>query len=178
MEELLMYIESHGLPVFIIASCIIAIIGILKLCKIFNKIESADIKKCIYYALDIALSCIFVAIYFAIFNISWSSYVLFSITQIGATTTLYAIYENLGVRKCVRALITYIKKAMANKSSKFAKLIDKLGLDEAIKELQTAVEVEKQKQEQAKAEAESTTKCEEELAQVVQNATTLDNTTK
>lgn len=157
MNEISTFIVTYGLPVFIIACCIIAVIGILKLCKVYDLIKSSEIKKCVYYISVVALSFAGAAIYFAIFNIAWSGYALFVLSQIGATTTLYQIYENLGVRKFVRMIIEYIQTALTNKDSKFTKLVNKIGLDEAVKKLQVAVEAEKQKQEQAKANAENVT---------------------
>lgn len=174
MEEIATFITEYGLPVFIIACCIIALIGILKLFKVFDLIKSDDIKKCVYYILVVSFSCIFAAIYFAIFDVSWSGYLLFIVSQIGATTTLYQIYENLGIRKCVRLFIEYIQKVLASKDSKFTKLINKIGLDEAVKELQTVVEAEKQKQEQAKVEAENVNAIENTLTNTANDIANLN----
>lgn len=137
MEHILTFIQNYGLPVFVIASCIIAFLGILKLCKLFDKISSKSVKKLIYYIMDIALSFGGAAIYFAVFNRDFSGYVAFSATQVTATTTLYAIYENFGVRKLVQMLLGcvagWFKK---NPEHKFTKLAKQLGLDNAIAKLQ------------------------------------------
>lgn len=136
MEQIIHYIESYGLPVFIIATCIIVLLGVLKLCKVFSKIKNANVKKFIYYAIDIALSFGGAAIYFAAFKIDFGGYLAFSVAQISATTTLYAIYENLGARKLVQMFWNWfgglIKKDNEHKLIKFAK---SLGLDNAIEQI-------------------------------------------
>lgn len=131
MEQILEFILEYGLPVFIIACCIIAVIGILKLCKIFSKINNKNIKKGIYYFIDIILSFSFVAIYLAIFKHDFSSYLLTSCTQVSATTTLYAIYENFGVRGlwqiCLTGITNWFHK---NPEHKFVKAAKALGIDD------------------------------------------------
>ena len=97
MEQILEYIKQNGLPVFIIATCIIAIVGTLKLCKVFDKISSKNVKKFIYYILDIALSFGSSAIYFAIFKLNFNDYLIFSVSQISSTTALYALYGPPGI---------------------------------------------------------------------------------
>lgn len=143
MEEILDFIQVHGLAVFVIATIIIAFIGVLKLCKVFSKINNKNVKKCIYYVLDVVLAFGFSAIYFAIFKVNFGTYLTFSITQISATTTLYAIYENFGVRNLVQMLLTFIgKKLKPDQVDKFKKLAKKLGFDIAAQTLQQAKEEE------------------------------------
>lgn len=156
MEDILKYIQAYGLPVFIIASCIIAILGILKLCKAFAKVQNANLKKFIYYVMDIALSFGGAAIYFAAFKEDFSAYIGFSIAQISATTTLYAIYENLGARKLVQMFFAWfgdlINKDNHNKLIKFAKSV---GIENAIEELkQYAVKQLEQENKQAEEKKE------------------------
>lgn len=140
MEQIFEYIKENGLPVFIIATCIIAIVGVLKLCKVFDKISSKNVKKFIYYALDIVLSFGGSAIYFAIFKLDFSNYMIFSISQISSTTALYALYENFGLRKLVQMLIawlsTHLKKEDAVKLSKIA---EKMGLHNALNQIKEQI---------------------------------------
>jgi hypothetical protein len=131
MEQLLAYIAQYGLTVATIAFIVICFIGTLKLCKVFNKISSKQLKKTIYYVLSISLSFGVSALYFVIFNLSWDTYVKFSIAQANATAILYAIYENLGLRKLLQVIATkwidYIKKSPERKT---AKALKNLGLTE------------------------------------------------
>ena len=131
MEQILDFISQYGLPVFVIASCSILLIGILKLCKVFNKISNKNIKKLIYYILNVVLSFGGVAIYYAAFKIGFNSYLMFCLTQVSATTTLYAIYENFGVRKLVQIGLAWMASwSKKNPESKFTKAAKALGFDE------------------------------------------------
>lgn len=129
MEQILDFVTKFGLPVFVIASCIIVLIGILKLTKMFNKISNSSVKKLIYYALVVAFAFGGVAIYFKCFGVDFNTYIVFCMTQISATTTLYAIYENFGIRSLVRIMLswmaTWFKK---NPEHKFTKAAKALGL--------------------------------------------------
>ena len=130
MEQILEFISQYGLPVFVIASCSILLIGILKLCKVFNKISNKNIKKLIYYTLSVVLSFGGVAIYYASFKIGFNSYLIFCLTQVSATTTLYAIYENFVVRDLVQIGLTWVASWFKkNPEAKFTKAAKALGFD-------------------------------------------------
>lgn len=140
MEAIITYITQHGLPVFVIACMIIAIVGILKLCKVFAKIKSADVKKLVYNVIDIVLAFGISAAYFGIFHLNFNGYLIFSVTQISATAALYTIYENFGARKFVRYIIQLITKwIVKDPNSQLSKWADKVGLDEALKAIQDKI---------------------------------------
>lgn len=140
MEQILLYISEYGLAVFIIATAIILTIGILKVCKVFDKIQNKDIKKIIYYSLDVVLSFGYVALYYVIFNLDWHTYWILCITQMGATTTLYTIYENFGLRKLLQMFLAWFAKATTKKNTKkFAQLVQDMGLSNALAELRTLI---------------------------------------
>ncbi len=131
MEQILEFISQYGLPVFVIASCSILLIGILKLCKVFNKISNKNVKKLIFYILNVVLSFGGAAIYYAAFKVGFDSYLMFCLTQVSATTTLYAIYENFGVRKLVQIGLAWVASwSKKNPESKFTKAAKALGFDE------------------------------------------------
>lgn len=131
MEQILAYIERYGLIVATIALSVICFIGLLKVCKVFNKISSKQAKKTIYYILSIGLAFGATALYYSLFTLSWDTYLKFSIAQANATAVLYALYENLGIRKLLQVIATkwveYIKK---NPERKTAKALKNLGLTE------------------------------------------------
>lgn len=151
MDKILSYVETYGLSILVISICIIVLIGLLKMCKLFDKIESKDIKKVIYYALDVVLAFAGSAIYFASFNKGWEGYIAYSFAELAVTTLLYALYENFGVRKLVQWLFsviaTWIKK---NPDKELSKLVEKIGLTESLDKIQTMIKEseEKSKQEQ------------------------------
>ncbi len=140
MDKIFAYMQTYGLPILVIAVCVIAFIGLLKFFKVFNKIESKDVKKCIYYALDVILAFGGAAIYFATFHIDFAEFVGYAFAQLGVTTTLYSIYEHFGIRKLFHfvggLIIEHIKK---NPESQFAKSVKKIGLDKALEDIQAQI---------------------------------------
>ena len=158
MEQIVNYVNEYGLPVFVIATCIIVLLGILKLCKVFSKIQNANIKKFVYYVINIVLSFGGVAIYFATFHVDFVNYIAVVFTQIGATTTLYAIYENLGARKLVQLFWQWFGDAVEkDKHKQLVKFAKAVGVDKAIEELKEVSVKEAEKIEQAKAEEKKET---------------------
>lgn len=147
MEEILGFIATYGIPVFVIATCIIAFLGILKLCKVFDKLTNRNMKKFIYYALDVILAFVGALLYFLMFHIDFSGYWMFCITQVSATTTLYAIYENFGLRKLLQMGLDKLAQAIKNSpNTKLTKTLTSLGLNEtAIANIKEAVVVEAEK---------------------------------
>lgn len=115
------FITTYGLPILFISIAVIFIIGVLKYFKVFDKIKSANVKKFIYYALDIVLSFGLVAIYFAVDKISFTTYLNYCFKTVTAVTAIYAIYENFGLRKLVRCLGTWFINFVAKKQLETAK---------------------------------------------------------
>ena len=158
MEKIIPIVLEYGLPVLVIACSIIFIIGILKLCKVFDKIQSKGLKKFLYYFLDIILAFVGIFIYFKIAGIEfvWGSYINYSLSQLTVTVALYAFYESVHIRTFVQFLIkcvaTWLKK---NPNSTIAKNLKKLGLDTAAiervqKNVTAEAEIAKQKTTQTK----------------------------
>lgn len=129
-------IQAYGLPVIIIACIIIAFVGILKVCKVFDKITNKSIKRFIFFLIDIALSFGFTAIYYLIFKVPFAGFVLNSAAQCGFTLMLYSVYEGTVLKDFVKYIWTLILKS--DKSGKLVKLAKNIGLDTAIAELQKA----------------------------------------
>lgn len=157
MEEVLNFIAEWGLPHFLIGLIIINIIGILKLCKVFSKINNTGVKKTIYYALDIVLSFGVVACYYAIFGIGFTTFIKYSIEQLTLTTAIYAIYENIHLRDVWKIVLNWVGSWFKyNPDNAVTKLAKKIGFDEAIVKLQE--EKQKKAEELAKKEAEEAAK--------------------
>lgn len=144
MELILNYILEYGPTAFLIGLIIITFIGILKLCKAFDWIKNKDVKKLVYYVFNIGLSFGVVALYFVIYKIDFSGYLAFSFSQVGSTTALYAIYENLGLRKLWQMALSWIASWFKkNPENKYVKALKGLGLsEEAVKRIQCLTESE------------------------------------
>jgi hypothetical protein len=134
MDRLIALTLEYGLPILIIACAIIVVVGLLKLCKVFSKIQNKGVKKFLYYFIDIALSFAGTAIYFTITKTPFifSDYLAYSLAQITFTVALYAAYENFHIRGLVQIILGCIagwfKK---NPNNKIAKALKAMGLDEA-----------------------------------------------
>lgn len=131
MDKIISYVETYGLAILVIALITIFLIGTLKVCKVFSKIQSAKIKKLVYYICDVVLAFGGSAIYFAIFKINFSEYLVYAGAELGVTTTLYAVYENFGIRELVKMVVNIIANAIkGNPDAKINKQLKKLGLSE------------------------------------------------
>lgn len=97
MEAILEFVKAYGLPALIIGVIIIAIVGCLK--PLVAKVTNKDLRKFIFYAVDVGLSFATVAIYYVIFKINFGTYVADAIKQFVAVIVLYAFYEQVGLRK-------------------------------------------------------------------------------
>lgn len=92
---------TNGVSVIIISWIIIICVGALKDFGLFSKISKGTAKP-IFLLIDGALAFGFSAIYFAIFKIDFSGYLLQSITTLIATLSLYATYENTKLKELVK----------------------------------------------------------------------------
>lgn len=167
MDKLLSYIETYGLSILVVAISIIVVIGLLKVCKVFDKIQSKNVKKFIYYALDIVLSFGGSAIYFACFHKDFAGYAVYCVSELTVVTTLYAVYENCGLRAFVKFLLSLTINALKkNPEDQLGKWAEKVGLEKSLEELQNKIaekeakEVEEKTTEQTVEDA-STTKVNE-----------------
>ena len=46
-NEIILFTAQFGLPVIVLSFIAIALLGILKLCRVFSKLQSKSIKNCI-----------------------------------------------------------------------------------------------------------------------------------
>ena len=129
--SILDYINLYKIPASIIAVAVICFIGILKVIKLFEKLTNKDIKKGVYFLLSVGLSFAGAAIYYHISNFAWNTYWIYGICQAAITTVLYALYEDLGPRKLIQLLFTWVA-SWFKKSEKTVSLayLSKLGLSE------------------------------------------------
>lgn len=140
MDHLVEYVKSYGLAILIIALSTIVFIGILKLCGVFKRLNNVVVKKVVYYSLDVAISFGIGALYFKCFSKNFDQYLTYSLAQTATTTTLYAIYENFGLRALVQKLVSLICTAIENnKHTRFVKVIQQIGIDNVLQTIQTLV---------------------------------------
>lgn len=150
MEQFVAFIEQHGLPSFIIAISTIFILGVLKLCKVFSKIQNKDVRKTIYLVIDIAMAFAGCAIYYALFHIKFGvNYLCCSLVQVGSTLSLYAVFENVHIRELIKKLIDWVISWFKTNPTTLEKMLKKFGLPEdatmkIVSEANAAIEAAKQ----------------------------------
>lgn len=131
MEQFLVFIESHGLPAFIIAISTIFILGVLKMCKVFSKIQNKNVRKSIYLVIDIVMAFAGTAIYYAIYHIAFNiEYLWCSLIQVGSTLSLYAVFENMHIRELVKKLLEWVVSWFKANPKALEKTLKKLGVPE------------------------------------------------
>lgn len=113
IDKLAGLVSEYGLPVFLISIITIFLIGALKYFGVFKKIQNANVKKAIYYGLDIVLSFGITALYYVIFGLPFTNYIAFCLKAIPCVTVVYAIYENFGLRKFVHFIGTFVVSKVA-----------------------------------------------------------------
>lgn len=115
MEELLQFFQQHGLWLTVIALVGVIVLGILKYCNVFKKLDE-KVRHVLYLVISVGISLIGSAIYLACvggFDITYF------ITLAGAIfaldQTFYAIYANLGIKELLGKVWEYVKLLIDSK---------------------------------------------------------------
>ena len=115
MEELLQFFQQHGLWLTVIALAGVIVLGILKYCNVFKKLDE-KVRHVLYLVISVGISLIGSAIYLACvggFDITYF------ITLAGAIfaldQTFYAIYANLGIKELLGKVWEYVKLLIDSK---------------------------------------------------------------
>jgi hypothetical protein len=105
MEQMILqFIATYGWKLALIACSGILVLGVLKFFKIFDKIEKEK-RKYLYGGISAGISIIASAIYLvAVGLFSWTGFGVISGAIYGINQSIYAMYENLGVRAVLRKL--------------------------------------------------------------------------
>ncbi len=134
MEEMIyLFIEKYGWNLTLIALSGILILGIVKLCHLFDKIEKGK-RKYVFTGIMSIFSIVSAAAYLLVIQkFEVVRFVLMSLGIFGINQTIYAIYENCGMRALLRKVGNVIKNAFTKHSIKSSKDVEQI---EANSELQ------------------------------------------
>ena len=134
-------IETYGFAVLFIAVGIIAFIGLLKICGVFKCLTGKKVlKTAVYYSLDIVLSFGVAALYFKLADKDFAQYLTYCAAQVAVTTTLYAVYENFGLRALIQKIVASIQTAIKNsKNEQLVRFVQQMGIDNVLQEIQKLV---------------------------------------
>lgn len=115
MDELLVFFASHGWQLTLIALAGIIILGVLKYCNVFSKLDK-KYRHILYLVISVGLSVVGSVIYLACISALELQYVL---TVASATfalnQTFYAIYDTTSLKELVTKVLEWFKKYLETK---------------------------------------------------------------
>lgn len=109
MEELVVFLQSYGWQLALIALAGIIILGVLKYCNVFSKFEE-KIRHVFYLLISVGISIIGSIIYLACVG-SLTVEFAFAVAAaiLALNQTFYTIYSNLSLKELFLKLIDWIK---------------------------------------------------------------------
>lgn len=129
MDAIKGFLTTYGWQMSLVALAGIVIVGILKICKVFNCIKcyskdengnkvlnetlTKNIKKFIYYLLNWIFSIGSCSLYLLVIlevEFVWQEWLTLCGAVIAYSTMIYAIYENFGIRAIWQAFLNAVKK--------------------------------------------------------------------
>ena len=119
-DMLIRFFEDYGWIMTVLATSGIVLVGILKACGAFNKVNAAY-KKYVYFGVSCFISILACTIYLcASKQFEWASWGITAACIIGFTLTLYGVYENTGLRDLLKKVIfTPLKNALKKAETNF-----------------------------------------------------------
>lgn len=129
MDAIKGFLLTYGWQMSLVALVGIVLVGLLKICKVFNCIKcyskdedgnkvlnenlTKNVKKFMYYLLNWIFSiasCTLYMLYIIKVEFNWQEWVTLCGAVIGYSTMIYAVYENFGIRAIWQAFLNAIKK--------------------------------------------------------------------
>ncbi len=118
MEELIIFYNTYGWQLALIALLGIVILGVLKYTNAFKKIEKPK-RKPIYLAITVGFSLIATCVFLAATNQFNVEYLVAVTTAIyGLNQIFYTIYENTKLRDLMVLILEIIKQQIQKKGEK------------------------------------------------------------
>lgn len=118
MENLIKFFSAYGLAITLIALAGIVILGILKYCNLFKKLEEGK-RHYIYLTISVGLSLIGTAIYLLVVGQFEFNYFLLIASAIYALNqTFYNIFKITPINTLFRKILDFLFKAAEEKVNK------------------------------------------------------------
>lgn len=122
MEELVVFFANYGLWITLIAIVGIALLGVLKYCNLFTKIDEKK-RHYIYLGISVGFSILATAIYLLIVGaFDWGYLAAVSAAMYALNQTFYAIFKVTPINKLATKLldwvVNFVKAKLAEKKSK------------------------------------------------------------
>lgn len=145
MEELLVFLQTYGWQLALIALAGIIILGVLKYCNVFKKFDK-KIRHVLYIVISVGISIIGAVIYLACVH---QLTVEFAFVVAGAilalNQTFYAIYDTTTLKDLMAKLLDWIKGLIT--SGKGQEIVDKIADGTAGNKAEEAAQEEQQTKE-------------------------------
>lgn len=118
MENLINFFTAYGLAITLIALAGIVILGILKYCNLFKKLEEKK-RHYIYLTISVGLSLIGTAIYlFVVGQFEFNYFLLIASAIYALNQTFYNIFKITPINTLFRKILDFLFKAAEEKVNK------------------------------------------------------------
>lgn len=110
MDELLAFLQNYGWQLALIALAGIIILGVLKYCNVFNKLDE-KVRHILYLIISVGLSVVGSIIYLAcVHQLTVGGAFAIAGAILALNQTFYAIYANTPLKELGKKLVGWIKK--------------------------------------------------------------------
>ena len=117
MEQMMLFLQTYGWQLALIALAGIVILGFLKYTNAFSKVEKEK-RKPIYFAITIGFSLIATIIYLVIIKQFEFNYLIAITASIyGLNQAMYAIYETTNLRNLFSKLLDFVNKKVTENNN-------------------------------------------------------------
>lgn len=118
MDELITFFATYGLAITIIAVIGIAILGVLKYCKVFEKFEEKK-RHFFYLGISVGLSLIASIIYLLIIKqFQWDNFIVIAGAIYALNQTFYNIFKTTSLNALGTMILDFIKKLLTKNKDK------------------------------------------------------------
>lgn len=124
MDEILVFFQQHGLWLTIIAVIGIVLLGVLKYCNVFKKLDE-KIRHVLYLVISVGISIVGSVIYLACVHQLNIAYIATLATAIFALNqAFYTIYDTTTLKELFNKLLEWVKGLIKKKKEPVEKTDD------------------------------------------------------
>ena len=118
MDLLLQFFANYGLAIGLIALTGVIVLGVLKYCKVFEKIENDSIRHIIYCVCSVAFTLIGITIYL-LCSKAWDTTFFFTLVPViwALNQTMYNIFKVTKLNELAVMVLDIVKKIISSKSN-------------------------------------------------------------
>lgn len=111
MDEFLVFLQTYGLAMGLIALAGVALLGILKYCKVFEKVQNENVRHYLYIIISAGLSVIGTAIYLvATKSFEWAYFFTVAAAIWALNQTFYNIFKTTKLNALATKVLDWVKQ--------------------------------------------------------------------